>query len=159
MSNKIVLLVSALVFLVACSSKNVSREKEIKALQLLGNAGGGAVTSSCNLESTIINEPVKIFQEYLVDKNIAENLFTTAQKIKQATRNCAESGASFSVSKNPKIAQIKEILGKEESTETGHADGAMGSAPIILYKFGWLSFGVANSNVILLKVDFKSSGP
>ena len=115
------------------------------------------VSTSCRAAGPM-SQVQTIFQGSLVDKDIANNLHETARKIAEVTKDCTKAEVSFEVKQNPTIDQIKQILGKEDSTEASQAESNRGSMSVTLYKYGWLSFGAAGNKVVVMTVDFKKSG-
>lgn len=155
--NKMTFLLITLAISFACSSPGRSREQEKQALRLLGTAGGGAVSVTCKNVGPM-SQAQAIFQGSLVDKDIADNLHETARKITEVVKDCSNAEASFEAKQNPTIDQIKQILGREDSTEASQAEINRESMSITLYRYGWLSFGAAENKVVLMAVDFKKSG-
>lgn len=141
----------------ACSGNGRSRENEKQALRLLGSAGGGAVSVTCKNPEPM-SQVQTIFQGSLVDKDVADNLYETGRRIAEVVKDCSNAEASFEVKQNPTIDQIKQILGKEDSAESIQAKVNGTMTPIVLYRYSWLGFGVADEKVMLMAVDFKKQG-
>lgn len=155
--NQVMSLLMVLATFAGCSGNGRSREDEKKALRLLGSAGGGAVSVTCkNVEP--MSQVQTIFQGSLVDKDIADNLHETGRRISEAAKDCSGAEASFAVKRNPTIGEIKQILGKEDSTETSQAEINGATESIIVYNYAWLGFGVADGKVVAMVIDFKKSG-
>ena len=155
------------IFLYSCSNTHRSREQEKKALQLLGNSISGETSSlRCgDVKGSLqaLFQTKNMIEELLGDKNIAENLFETVHKINDSVKNCEKLEVTLGTEFHPSIDKIKQILGKEDTQEkkefsSSPTEISTYRMSVILYKYGWLSFGVTNNKVILISINFKKSG-
>jgi hypothetical protein len=140
--------------LASCSA-NRPRNQEKQALRLLGIAEGGKIDASCKT-TNLASDVSRIFNEYLKGKDVADSLYIAADKIKEASSECTKVTAIIDVTQNPKIEEIKLILGQEDSTNYGQiVDSANKASSIDVLKYGWLGFAIYEGQVIGLTVYFK----
>lgn len=146
------------------ANANTTISKEVQALQLLGSTGEGSINTKCS-KVEHISEIIKsqdAFQKLVKNKDFVRDFHETARKIADAAKTCGsdKSEASLLAEKNPAIAQIVDILGKEDSTGKSNfvveVDKSTKTIPVTLYKFGWLGFAVSNADnkVIGIVMDF-----
>lgn len=173
--SSIFLIVYVAITVLSCNARhsNRSRDLEMKTLKLLGTAGGGRVNfGKCSSGIDKQLELGKIVQDSLVDKDIVSNLPKIARSVNLLGDGC-EISATLSVSHNPTIDQIKEVLGTEDETEMqsiqvdyktynhGVPHYQQGLIQVTFYKYGWLQFGVINgekNTISIIQADLKNSG-
>lgn len=163
-----------------CGDTHRPREKEQQAVRLLGNsapivgrpevdaeclASEGNVTRAAATRAIVEwvgdDSPLRFGDFTLAASdgpNLADGLHTTAKKLADLARACRKMQATIWTSEHPDIAQIRAILGQEDSSREFTVELGNERVPNSAHTFGWLEFVAMRGKVLMLKVDFKASG-